>query len=150
MEKKAVILVGVSGSGKSTFASREYPSAVTVSADHYFMVDGEYRFDVSKLGEAHGACLRAFVEAAISGVGRIVVDNTNTTLVELAPYISLAKAYGYGVEVVRVRCPVSVAAARNTHGVPEGAIRAMDARITAMMDAGLPPFWGVVVREVGA
>lgn len=146
---KVVLLVGVSGSGKSTFAAREYPGAVTVSADHYFMVDGEYRFEGAKLGEAHGACLRGFVGAVQGGAGCVVVDNTNTSLVELAPYVSVAKAYGYGVEVVRVRCDVSVAAARNTHGVGEGAVRAMGERIEAMMAAGLPPFWGVVVREVG-
>jgi predicted kinase len=145
---KAVLLVGVSGSGKSTFAAREYPGAVTVSADHYFMVDGEYRFEGSKLGAAHRACLRGFVEAVQGGAGCVVVDNTNTTLVELAPYVSLAMAYGYEVEVVRVRCPVEVAASRNTHGVGEGAVRAMDARIESMMATGLPPFWGVTVREV--
>lgn len=151
MLNKAILMVGVSGSGKSTFAAREYPNATVVSADHYFLDDsGVYRFDGSKLGEAHGACLRGFVTAVTGGVPCVVVDNTNTTLVELAPYVSVARAYGYGVEVVRVRCYAKVAASRNTHGVPLAAVRGMEERIEAMFHGGLPPFWGVTVRDVGA
>lgn len=148
---KVVLMVGVSGSGKSTFAYREYPDAVVSSANHYFLDDGGvYRFDPTKLGEAHGACLRSFVSAVQSGAPCVVVDNTNTTLVELAPYVSLARAYGYSVEVVRVRCNVGVATGRNTHGVGAGTVQGMHDRIEAMFRAGLPPFWGVTVREVGA
>lgn len=34
------------------------------------------------------------------GVSKIVVDNTNTTKKEYAPYIRLAKIYGYDVTIV--------------------------------------------------
>jgi predicted kinase len=150
MTTTVTILVGVPGSGKSHHTA-SLTGAVVVSADHYFVElgGGTYAFDPTKLGAAHGQCLRRYTEALQRGEAHVVVDNTNTTLVEVSPYVSLALAYGYEVEVVRVRCPVEVAASRNTHGVGEGAVRAMDARIESMMDAGLPPFWGVTVREVG-
>ena len=150
MTTTVTILVGVPGSGKSHHTA-SLTGAVVVSADHYFVElgGGTYAFDPTKLGAAHGQCLRRYTEALQRGEAHVVVDNTNTTLVEVSPYVSLALAYGYEVEVVRVRCPVEVAASRNTHGVGEGAVRAMDARIESMMDAGFPPFWGVTVREVG-
>lgn len=143
------ILVGVPGSGKSHH-TESLTGAVVVSADHYFVElgGGTYAFDPRKLGEAHGQCLRRYTEALQQGASQVVVDNTNTTLLEMAPYVSLALAYGYGVEIVRVTCDPAVAAARNTHGVPEGAIAAMHARIEATFQTGLPPFWPVTVRVV--
>jgi len=143
------ILVGVPGSGKSHHTA-SLTGAVVVSADHYFVElgGGTYAFDPSKLGAAHGQCLRRYTEALQRGEAHVVVDNTNTTLLEMSPYISLALAYGYRVEIVRVTCDPAVAAARNTHGVPEGAIRAMHERITATFQTGLPPFWPVTVRMV--
>jgi predicted kinase len=146
---KVTIMVGVPGSGKSRHTGG-LAGAVVVSADHYFeeLGGGTYAFDPSKLGEAHGQCLRRYTEALQRGEPRVVVDNTNTTLLEMAPYVALALAYGCEVEIVRVTCDPAVAAARNSHGVPEGAVRAMHARIEATFEAGLPPFWPVTVRVV--
>jgi predicted kinase len=149
MTTTVTVLVGVPGSGKSHH-TESLTGAVVVSADHYFVElgGGTYAFDPSKLGAAHGQCLRRYTEALQRGESHVVVDNTNTTSLEMAPYVSLALAYGYRVEIVRVTCDPAVAAARNTHGVPEGAIRAMHERITATFQTGLPPFWPVTVRMV--
>ena len=90
------ILVGVPGSGKSHHTA-SLTGAVVVSADHHFVElgNGTYAFDPSKLGTAHGQCLRRYTEALQRGESHVVVDNTNTTLLEMSPYVSLALAYGY-------------------------------------------------------
>jgi predicted kinase len=97
----------------------------------------EYRFNPAQLPEAHSACLRRFVALCETGTD-VVVDNTNTTAVELAPYVALAGMYGYEVEIIRLHCDPFLAAKRNTHGVPEKAVLAMHARL---MSDRLPPFW---------
>ena len=52
--KKLYIVRGLPGSGKSTFAEALVGSDFLVcEADKYFMVDGEYKFDGSKLKDAH-------------------------------------------------------------------------------------------------
>jgi coenzyme F420-reducing hydrogenase delta subunit len=61
--------------------------------------------------------------------------------------LRLGVAYGYEVEIVRVRCVTEVAAARNVHGVPPSVVRQIAEGIDAMFAAGLPPFWRVTVRE---
>jgi len=143
---KVIIMQGVPGSGKSTFI-RALPGKVAVySADHYFEHYGEYRFDPSKLGEAHAACMRGF----IGQLGRyqnvtVVVDNTNTTVLEVAPYMAVAAAYGCEVEIVRVKCDPEVAAARNVHGVPLHAVRRMADNIAQFK---APPFWQFKLTEV--
>lgn len=92
---KVIMMSGVPGSGKSTLVARRWPGAVVFSADAYFMVDGEYRFDPSRIGEAHCGCLRSFTETLqVADVEVLVVDNTNLSVSEIAPYAALAQAYG--------------------------------------------------------
>lgn len=143
------ILQGVSGSGKSSIASKLADADNICSADDFFMRDGKYHFDPTKLGEAHGACLRKYVSLLLVNAqkGRpIVVDNTNTTIGEIAPYYSLAEAYGYKPVIITVECDPDEAAARNTHGVPVKVCWEMNRRIM-LTNAALPPWWNRVSSE---
>lgn len=149
---KIVILCGPSGSGKSTWASN-LSGAETFSADHHFVGDdGVYRFNPAELPVAHGACLRGFTEAVrTGGAGTVVVDNTNTTLTEIAPYVAVARAYGVEPEV-RVWCGEAPAHAltRNSHGVPPEAVKAMWGRMNDTF-TNWPRFWPapIVMRVEG-
>lgn len=128
---------GSSGSGKSTYIEENFPDAVVCSADHYFTdITGNYNFDRRKLGAAHGECKDTFKEAVERREPLIVIDNTNTTLKEMSPYVKVAKYHGYRIECVRLVVPVEVAHERNVHGVPYGAVKAMIERM-----ADVPPDW---------
>ena len=137
---KVVILCGVSGAGKSTRTQREYPEAFVYSADLFFMKDGEYKFDPKNLSEAHGTCLREFVDGLKDKQSLIVVDNTNTSVAEIAPYAALALAYGYELEIEILKVDAEVAAARNQHGVPKATIVKMAERINNLKNE-LPSWW---------
>lgn len=115
--KKVKILRGISGSGKSTYA-KKHENAVVVSADHFFMKEGSYQFDYNLLGKAHSKCLILFLQNLSKGEELILVDNTNTTLKEIAPYAELALAFEYEVEVVTFLIPFKKAVERNIHEVP--------------------------------
>lgn len=147
MNKKTVwIMQGVSGARKSTLS--DVPNAYTVSADHFFMREGEYHFDPSKLSKAHSECLRNFLEGIFMGINFIVVDNTNTTPVEVAPYYALASAYGYDVVIKYIPCEdLNVAAARNRHGVPLKTIEQQAKRIENFVKH-MPPWWNRETVEV--
>lgn len=163
MAKHVVILCGPSGTGKTTWVKDLYkidpktkefswqtryggsPPHV-VSADNYFSdEDGNYRFDPAQLPNAHGECLRNFVRCVSNGEAFVVVDNTNCSIAEVAPYVSLANAYGYNVEVITTLARggwfnAEMYAKRNLHGVPaEGIMR--QARNFSKMEADWPPFW---------
>lgn len=158
---KVIILSGISGSGKSTYAEkiRQDHNGITqtCSADHYFEKDGKYNFDPSKLGEAHAACMFKFADLlhrAMMGEHRIdrdldviIVDNTNLSAVELAPYVALAAAYSAECELVTIHCDAQVAFERNAHGVPFQGIRRM---ANALRDRQLPPFWNIKLTTVEA
>jgi predicted kinase len=70
----------------------------------------------------------------------IVVDNTNTTVAEMAPYMAVAAAYGHDTKVVTIDCDPEVAAARNVHGVPVQTVKAQHDRIVKETK-NMPPWW---------
>lgn len=128
-----VIFRGIPGSGKSTMIERMYSplERVVVSADHYFMVNGEYRFDRSKLQEAHKQCLSRYLSLvqhirSSQLEGRyIIVDNTNTTLLEFGTYARIAEALDIPFTIVQIECDVLKAFNRCVHNVPYESILRM-------------------------
>jgi predicted kinase len=142
------ILRGIPGSGKSTFAARwgkvYSNSGLKVrifSADNYFMRKGVYKFDGAKLGAAHRKCLRDFAECLrLKRANIYIVDNTNITAVEAAPYVALASAYLASCRVVTIAVAARKAAKRNVHGVPRKAVLAK-ARLLQEETERFPGFW---------
>lgn len=125
------IMSGPPGSGKSYFARQSVMAAsgptLIVSADNFFISkNGSYQFDGSKLGKAHRYCLGEYLKGLQTGsFDLIVVDNTNLNAWEASPYVALAKLFGYKPEIIKIRTPLEVCLARQTHGVPPGKLRHM-------------------------
>jgi len=148
MGKRVVVMRGLSGSGKSTVARQlaQGEAAVIVSADDYFETPEGYKWDGTKLGEAHKQCFRLFMAAIDAEAELIVVDNTNRDALEIAPYMMAAQSFGYEAAIVEVRCSPQVAAARNTHNTPAHVIERMAAR---MDREKLAPWWKVIRVDTG-
>jgi predicted kinase len=175
---KVIILSGVSGSGKTTYAKdllsdpNRLGTAGLVSADQYFIQErkghtsctvwalvltqgqyertpssphGEYLFDASKLSEAHADCFRRFIDHLRAGTRLVIVDNTNTTNEEIAPYYLGAQAFGYEVEIVTFDVRLKIGqvhlenfAKRNSHGVSANVIWKQMVRLSGRK---LLPWW---------
>lgn len=119
--KIAYILRGIPGSGKSTLAKiLAGESGKIHSVDSYFYVDGEYRFDGTKLAEYHMRSLVAFCNSlGEGGYPAVICDNVNSKLEHCRPYIEAARKAGYLVAIVMLPHPrPEIAVARSTHGVP--------------------------------
>jgi len=138
-------MIGVSGSGKSTYIKNNLQGYVVCSADHFFMQDGKYVFEPAKLGEAHASSVRNFVNACTSNLTKIVVDNTNTSIEQIAPYYAVAKAFGYKVKFVKMNTDLDVCASRNLHGVGRKSIDGMSFNLSRL---NLPKFWDFELIEV--
>lgn len=129
MAPTLIILSGITGAGKSRFAKSLFNVIGICSADDLFTdpATGQYNFDPSKIGDAPGACFRKALELAQRAKEgeTIIVDNTNTTVWEIAPYMAIAQAYRLEAEIITIRCSVEVALTRNIHGVPEATVKRM-------------------------
>lgn len=107
---RVTVLRGISGSGKSTWAHQQ--DALIFSTDEFFFVDGEYRYDSTKIGQYHAQNLRRFLEAIRLGEPWIIVDNTNICAWEYSPYVLAGQAYGYETELVTFLCSPETSLAR--------------------------------------
>lgn len=119
-----ILVRGLPGSGKSTLAKRLAMNLghVHFEADQYFMLDGRYNFDASKLGLAHHWCQTQTHRCLTQGM-TVVVSNTFTTVKELAPYFELAKEFSILPQVI-----VCQGEFGNIHNVPEETLNRMRQR----------------------
>jgi predicted kinase len=117
-----VVLRGLPGSGKSTFAQllEQTQGFKHLEADR-FMTDaqGKYRFDPARAADAHAVCQQHAYEALRTGA-RVVVANTHVRLWEFAPYLGLAQLFRREVRVVEC-----LGAWDNIHGVSSEIIAKM-------------------------
>jgi hypothetical protein len=117
------IVRGIPGSGKSTFANSL--GCPVFEADMYFMIDGEYKFDMSKIKLAHDWCKLRVEHSMEDGLGTIAVANTFTREWEMDAYYELAEKYDYRVYSVIVENRHDGV---NQHGCPDDKIEQMKNR----------------------
>lgn len=130
MSKLLILLRGVPGSGKTTFARHMWAEGVIFEADKYFYdQEGNYQFDGSKLKAAHEWCNQSVQDAMeqnSSTAGKyypeIIVSNTFTREWEMQIYLDLAKQYGYHVVSLIVE---NRHGGSNVHGVPAEKVQEM-------------------------
>lgn len=127
----------------------KYTRAV-VSADDFYMKDGEYLFDPRLLPNAHASCMRNFTERIrVTHIDKevahhIIVDNTNTTVAEVAPYAALANAYGQELHIVTLVGDPLKCFGRNLHKTPITAVMKQDLQLRQSI-LEMPPWFPQVV-----
>jgi len=136
MEKIAIIMRGVPGSGKSTIATWfEQMGAIVCSTDNYHIVNGEYKFNAEKLGEFHRKNLEYFTEHVQKGTQMVIVDNTNVKRKDYLSYVEEARDNGYEVHAITfVPQDIEKCIKRNVHKVPEEAVRRMASSLQASIE----------------
>lgn len=143
---KVILLAGISGAGKSTYAGKLFEHHrlthsvhTALSADDFpgLYFDGELVFDF--LPKAHSWCVRSYINTlADAERGHdshlIVVHNTNTTVSELAPYVAIARAFGVEPDCRVLRIDAYTAIERNIHNVPRSTVFQQSQRLADMME----------------
>lgn len=126
--KTLYIVRGLPGSGKSTFAKSI--GGIHIEADQFFMENGKYNFDITKIKLAHKYCQNQ-TEAWMKTDGvqvdntNIVVSNTFTQEWEMEPYFKIAEDFGYRVFTIIVE---NRHGGKNIHDVPEDKLEQMKNR----------------------
>lgn len=131
-DRTLILLRGLPGSAKSTLARTLAPGA-NFAADDFFEVEGLYRYDGSKIREAHQSCMDRAETAMAEGVSVVAVHNTFSKAWEARPYLALAANYNYSVFVIECQNDFG-----NVHGVPASAIQSMRERWEPLTGEALP------------
>ena len=122
-----IILVGASGSGKSTYAQTHFPDYLHCSTDNFLLENGVYVWKAEKLGWAHRQCLE-MAQRAVYGGQSVVIDNTNTRARERRDYLRLAEKAGTEVEIHVLPWKPEYMD-RNVHGATEETVQRQLSRI---------------------
>lgn len=133
-----IIMRGLPGSGKSFLADQIIEETVktveghVLSADKFFFHRGQYKFNASKLPEAHEFTHKLFTQRASKGASPLIVDNTNLEYWEMYCYLQDAVQYGYHIEIMESQTPWKFEerklASKNQHSVPIVNIKRMKER----------------------
>jgi predicted kinase len=130
MMRNLYLLRGLPGSGKSTLA--RFVGDAFVEADMFFLKNGKYEFDGSKIRDAHAWCqstVREWMQMNADTYGleysEIAVSNTFTQEWEMEAYYDLAKEFNYKVFSIIVENRHDGV---NSHGVPEDKLESMKSR----------------------
>lgn len=129
MNKVLVLVRGIPGSGKSTFANLIWNDYAICEADKFFYdKEGNYNFDPSKLKQAHEWCQNE-VETKMKDnqnnpqyYPEIIVSNTFTQEWEMQAYFDLAKKYDYKIFSIIVE---NRHGNTNVHNVPDDTLKKM-------------------------
>lgn len=135
--RQLIIVRGLPGAGKSTFAN-EYATILNragiavkgpFEADQYFIdpETGDYVFDATKLGAAHHACFNNVELCMYQDAECVIVSNTFTTERELKGYLELATRMNYQVTSLVVE---NRHGNKSIHNVPDEAMDKMRNRFS--------------------
>ena len=133
--KTVIINRAVPGSGKTTISrciTQALQTAglqvVNHSTDEFFMRNGRYCFEISKLHEYHQYNLKNFIADLQRGTDVVICDNTNLVPWQTAPYTNNARKYGYQILFLNlpprelhkhVQAQMVTPEKPDAHGVPE-------------------------------
>lgn len=119
---RLVLVRGLPGSGKSTYA-QTFKDFAHFEADMFFIGrDFEYHFDPSRIKEAHQWCQEETKRHLEKG-HNVVVSNTFTTQWEMSYYLNLADELGIEPEVIHCKGKFA-----SIHDVPAHSIQRMAKR----------------------
>lgn len=124
MEKNLVIVRGIPGCGKTTFA-KLLGRAICTADDWHTDREGNYNWKPENVAKAHEWCKRKCKRFMKAGISTVIVANTSTQEKEFVPYIMMAKNYGYKIHTVIVE---NRHGGVNEHGVPDETIKKMTDR----------------------
>jgi len=127
---KIVVLVGLPGSGKSTYAQRMGLPSLSSDSIRKLLADDETDQTIhERVFQTLRYLLRQRLEIAREAT---CIDATNLKPEERKPYIEMAKSFGCQVEAVFFDVPLEVCRARNAgraRVVPGEALAAMSAKL---------------------
>lgn len=145
-----VVLVGISGAGKSTFAAKWFAPTEILSSDRCRALVSDDENDQSATQDAF-SLLMTLARLRLRRGKLCVFDATNTTPYERLKFVRLANEHGCGVSAIVFRTALATCLERmrmrRDRDIQEAAVirqyRAMMAELPALRLEGFSPVWSL-------
>lgn len=145
----------IPGSGKSTLSNilAEFiPNTEICSTDDYFMVDGKYVYDPSKVKHYHQLNFKNAIKQMDAGKN-VIIDNTNVTKKSYFQYEEEALKRDYQIFHLYFKPDIDLSKKRNIHGVPDNTLVNMARLLSNDFDELMPPnpkntFWRKIKKFI--
>lgn len=120
-----IIIRGLPGAGKTHFARDQYPGALLLEGDQYYMTpEGLYKFGEGKLSNST-EYVKIMLEAALeTGIKTVVITGTSPNGITAKEYAKIARHYGHTVKYIWIDYD-NGNTNQNRHGVPSDVIDKM-------------------------
>lgn len=126
--KKLIIMVGIPGSGKSTWVSKNQNQAIVISPDQYLVDQYDYEWTPERAGEAWAYSYQQYAKELTKGVD-IIWDATFLRGIDRSAVLNFAKGFGYHCTAIYFDTPIAICLERNQNRdrepVPEKTIKNM-------------------------
>lgn len=120
-----IIIRGLPGAGKTHFARDQYPGALLLEGDQYFITpEGLYKFGEGKLSNST-EYVKIMLKAALeTGIKTVVITGTSPDGTTAKEYAKIARHYGHTVKYIWIDYD-NGNTNQNRHGVPSDVINKM-------------------------
>jgi len=118
--QELILIRGIPGSGKTTYAKKHYLNYKLHEADDYRMKDGKYVFKPEESKEVYRKCFKDTKKSLEKGLN-VVVTRTFLSKNSLIEYTNLAKKLGIKYKILRVTGKF-----KNIHEVPAEKVKNME------------------------
>jgi predicted kinase len=125
-----ILVRGIPGAGKTTFATELLSGAIMVEADMFFSTAQGYHYDPELIGAAHAWCQDTARQALSQTERDVVVSNTSTTEKEIKVYKDMADELGIRFISIIVENRHSN---ESIHNVPQEVIEKMRNRFSVKL-----------------
>lgn len=126
MKNSIIIIRGLPGAGKSSFANLIKGEFPVYSIDDYFTDSyGVYHFNHKENYKAYQQCEENVRQAMKNGIEKILVDNVFSISWEMEPYLQLAKEYNYTIYVLTIE---NYHGEKNKHDINDEQLKKMEAK----------------------
>lgn len=114
-----VLIRGLPGAGKSTYAKKHFPNALILENDMFHVRNGTYSFNENRQRNAVEWCVGVATASALKGMD-VVIANTFVRKKFIQAYRELAESTGQQFKVIRLNTQYG-----SIHNVPESVMESM-------------------------
>lgn len=125
--RKLIVMSGIPGAGKTFVAEQMLAKNASKGMDGIRLSNDDVNDPENASSIAadscfydvypDGYCFRNAINEMELGEDLIIIDNINLSVMDIVPYVLLAKAFGYECEIVRVSVDPQVAFSRQKRGL---------------------------------